>query len=229
MVETAESVGEETHVLVAAVTKGLPKRTITRSKSENSVEDYNDVGYYKYTYPAHVYVRIPLFFPLQLLKKAIREEALWRVEDLLGRNSADDIGAEADAEDLAMEIFHEPEVLTAILGGFVRGLNTEVKDFERTGDSAIGELDNVQSMFWENVDSDNEYPDDHPDHEDFAPEARLATDLAITGSRLENISAEGEGLFAGVRATVRYTFTPLLYGSSPRIVTPRSRDWSEWA
>ena len=196
--ETAESVGEETHVLVAAVTKGLPKRTITRSKSENSVEDYNDVGYYKYTYPAHVYVRIPLFFPLQLLKKAIREEALWRVEDLLGRNSADDIGAEADAEDLAMEIFHEPEVLTAILGGFVRGVNTEVKD-------------------------------DHPDHEDFAPEARLATDLAITGSRLENISAEGEGLFAGVRATVRYTFTPLLYGSSPRIVTPRSRDWSEWA
>jgi hypothetical protein len=230
MVDTAEGLGEETRIIAAAVSEALPKRTVSVSHWTDSAIAENEEGlWYEYVFPKAVFVKLPLFFPLRIIKDAIRKNVEWNMDD----DDDDDIGALADAEDLAMGIFYDPEVLTAILGGFVRGLNENIKSDlnggRRYGEApatptGLGELDDVEYAWWDATENNSQYPEDHEDHEHFAPPSHLKADLVTKSGKLSHVSAEGDGLFAGVRATMTYTVVP----ERVEVITPNHHEWLDY-
>ena len=232
MIETAGYMAEETATLAPAIVAGNVegKRKVTVSRSEESVTAENpDIeAYYRYTFPSAVFVRVPVFFPLGPIIEHVINAADWNDVPAIdweyprGRPEH----ADADARKVVSDMLRDPEVLTEVIGGFVRGLNTAVSDPSFLRDD-IGALnpDDVDDAFWSRVDNESEYYEDHPYNESHRPPSRLAALLFATEAKLQDVSAEGDGLFAGIRATIRYTITP----EHARIVTPSSPDWSEWA
>lgn len=232
MIETASDMAEETATLASAIVAGNVegKRKVTVSRSDESVIDENSAveASYRYTFPSAVFVRVPVFFPLRPITEQVIKAADWNDVPAIdweyprGRPEH----ADADARKAVSDMLRDPEVLTEVIGGFVRGLNTAVSDPSFLRDD-IGSLnpDDVDDAFWDRVDNESEYYAEHPYSESHRPPSRLAASLLTTDAKLQDVSAEGDGLFAGIRATIRYTLTP----SFVRIVTPSSYDWSEWA